>query len=99
MDHCGYPSGNHTDQELYGAMSRALNATGRPITFSLCSWGEADVWEWGGEIAQMYRIQMDHLPFWSFKKTSAGKGVGQGTLEIIEWMAMLQPSKWTNQYS
>ena len=26
MDHCGYPPGNHTDRELYGAMSAALNA-------------------------------------------------------------------------
>jgi hypothetical protein len=28
-------------------MSKALNATGRPILFSLCEWGLYDVWEWG----------------------------------------------------
>ena len=35
MDHCSKP-GNETDQSLYGQMSKALNATGRPILFSLC---------------------------------------------------------------
>ena len=64
MDHCSKPA-NESDQALYGAMSRALNATGRPILFSLCQWGESEVWEWGGDIAQMFRIQQDHLPFWS----------------------------------
>ena len=55
MDHCGLPgTGNATDRQLYGAMSSALNATGRPITFSLCNWGEASVWEWGAEVAQLY---------------------------------------------
>ena len=38
-------------------MSAALNATGRPITFSLCQWGEANVWEWGAKLGQMYRVQ------------------------------------------
>ena len=39
---------DHSDQELYGNMSRALNATGRPVLFSLCNWGEAKVWEAAG---------------------------------------------------
>ena len=86
MDHCGL-SGiavNHTDRELYGAMSAALNATGRPMTFSLCQWGMHDVWEWGGSVAQMYRIQMDHLPFWRGPQpTAAGAGIGQGTSQVI----------------
>ena len=46
-------AGGHTDRELYGNMSAALNATGRPMLFSLCSWGEEDVWEWGADVAQM----------------------------------------------
>ena len=50
---------NGTDQELYGTMSKALNATGRPILFSLCNWGESEVWKWGGGVGQMFRIQMD----------------------------------------
>ena len=98
MDHCGGRNG--TDQELYGSMSKALNATGRPVLFSLCNWGESEVWKWGGEIAQMFRIQMDHLPFWKFgsANSSDGVGYGQGTYDIIEWMGDLVPSKWTRRF-
>ena len=99
MDHCGN-KGNFTDQELYGRMSKALNETGRPILFSLCSWGESEVWKWGGQIAQMFRIQEDHLPFWSWPHPGGDEeGYGQGTKEIIEWMAALSPSKWSGEYS
>ena len=96
MDHCGGKNG--TDQQLYGQMSRALNATGRPILFSLCNWGGASVWEWGASVAQMFRVQMDHLPFWSFPAESAGVGFGEGTADIIEWMAALRPSQWTQRF-
>ena len=100
MDHCGLAGNNDTDRALYGNMSRALNATGRPVLFSMCNWGEAQVWEWGADVAQMYRIQMDHLPFWKFSgaNKSAGVGLGQGTYDIIEWMAELVPSKWTKRF-
>jgi len=101
MDHCGLPStNNETDQELYGRMSRAMNQTGRPMLFSLCSWGTHNVWEWGGDVGQMFRIQQDHLPLWSFPFPEDDQGgYGAGTKEIIEWMAHLQPSKWTAPYS
>ncbi len=47
----------------------------------------------------MFRIQMDHLPFWRLStNTTSGVGFGQGTYDIVEWMASLQPSKWTKQY-
>ena len=48
----------------------------------------------------MFRIQMDHLPFWKFgtANSSDGVGYGQGTYDIIEWMAELVPSKWTRRY-
>ncbi len=38
-DNCHKPSG-YSELELYTNFSRALNATGRPILFSLCEWGE-----------------------------------------------------------
>lgn len=99
MDHC---TANKTipDRQLYGNMSAALNATGRPVLFSLCNWGEQQVCEWGHDVAQMFRVQMDHLPFWSFgsNSSSSGVGFGQGTADIIEFVAALQPSRWVKQY-
>eukprot|EP00041_Stephanoeca_diplocostata_P029399 m.867086 g.867086 ORF g.867086 m.867086 type:complete len:434 (-) comp23554_c2_seq1:48-1349(-) len=97
MDHCSAPHGI-PDRELYGNMSAALNHTGRSILFSLCQWGNQEVYEWGADVAQMYRIQMDHLPLWHFPGDSAGAGVGQGVVDIIEYMATLVPSKWIKQY-
>lgn len=32
--------------DRYAAMRNALNATGRPIIYSLCEWGVADPWTW-----------------------------------------------------
>ena len=32
--------------DRYFNMSQALNATGRPILFSICNWGEDQPWNW-----------------------------------------------------
>lgn len=87
-------------RELYANFSRALNATGRPILFSLCEWGQEDVQTWGADVGQMYRIQMDHLPLWHYPKTkaAAGQGTGQGTWDIIEYIATLRPSTFVKPY-
>lgn len=99
MDHCGAKgNGTFTDRQLYGEMSAALNATGRPVLFSLCSWGEQSVLEWGADVAQMYRIQMDHLPFFNLPTTASGVGYGQGTLQIINYVADIVPSRWTRTF-
>jgi len=34
----------------YEKMALALRATGRPIVFSLCQYGDLDVWSWGAEV-------------------------------------------------
>lgn len=36
--------------DRYAAMRDALNATGRPILYSLCDWGVADPWLWASEV-------------------------------------------------
>ena len=53
-------------QDLYQSFSDALNATGRPMLFSLCEWGTNGVADWGGKAGQMWRVQMDHLPLWHY---------------------------------
>jgi alpha-galactosidase len=37
MDWCNHPH-PFTQQQLYTNMSRALNATGRPMLFNICGW-------------------------------------------------------------
>ncbi|GMH88012.1 hypothetical protein TrVE_jg2386 [Triparma verrucosa] len=90
---------NCTALELYTEFSAQLNATNHPMLFSLCEWGVDDVWEWGGDVGQMFRIQMDHLPLWQFPPKAQGVGYGQGVSNIIEWMGDLQPSKYTRQFA
>mmetsp|Transcript_15798 Transcript_15798/g.24317 ORF Transcript_15798/g.24317 Transcript_15798/m.24317 type:complete len:208 (+) Transcript_15798:495-1118(+) len=45
-------------------MRNALNATGRPIFYSLCNWGEEDVANWGPETANSWRTTMDIFDGW-----------------------------------
>ncbi len=43
----------YTDEEMqavYQKMGDALRAAGRPIVYSLCQYGFADVWKWGAEV-------------------------------------------------
>ena len=48
----------------YEAMRDALNATGRPIFYSLCEWGVADPWEWGGGVGNAWRTDADISASW-----------------------------------
>jgi alpha-galactosidase len=45
-------------------MANALNATGRPILYSLCNWGEDYPWNWGSTIANSWRISGDVYDSW-----------------------------------
>ena len=37
-------------RKRYEAMRDALNATGKPILFSMCEWGVSSPWEYGHEV-------------------------------------------------
>lgn len=38
--------------ERFTAMRDALNATGRPILYSMCVWGVGEPWHWGPQVRQ-----------------------------------------------
>jgi alpha-galactosidase len=40
--------------ERYTAMADALAATGRPIVFSICEWGQNKPWEWAARVGGHY---------------------------------------------
>ena len=46
-------------QQRYDAMRDALANTGRPIVYSLCEWGEDDVWTWGAATGNLWRTTGD----------------------------------------
>ncbi|KAI0670099.1 glycoside hydrolase superfamily [Trametes maxima] len=45
--------------DRFANMSRALNATGRPILYSMCNWGEDGPWNFAVDIANSWRISGD----------------------------------------
>lgn len=58
----------------YPAMRDALLATGRPIFYSICNWGEEDTWKWAPETGNSWRTTQDIYDGWAsieynFKKS------------------------------
>lgn len=52
-------------QTQYTKISNALQATGRPIVLSLCSWGNGSPWLWGASIANLWRTTGDISDNWN----------------------------------
>jgi alpha-galactosidase len=46
-------------KEAYPKMHDALRATGRPIVFSMCEWGQNKPWEWADGVAELWRTTGD----------------------------------------
>ncbi len=71
----------------YRTMADALRATGRPIVFSLCEWGNAKPWNWGAAIGgNLWRTSGDIWDKWQ------GKGEYQlGVMDILDKVAELYP--------
>ncbi|KAI1007664.1 Alpha-galactosidase [Podosphaera aphanis] len=66
-DNCfntGYAGTQKISAQRYNIMAKALNATGRPILYSICSWGEDSVWNWASTMANSWRITGDIYAFW-----------------------------------
>ena len=59
----GYNGGRAGTQSLsyqrYDVMSKALNATGSPILYSLCNWGEDSPWNWAQTMSNSWRMSGD----------------------------------------
>ena len=55
-------------QLRYGKMMAALNKTGRHIFYSLCNWGDENVWKWGEFTANSWRTTIDIKDFFSSMK-------------------------------
>ncbi|XP_065836434.1 uncharacterized protein [Oscarella lobularis] len=71
MDWCNTKiNGTKLDPKVqYAQMSKALNATGKPIFFNSCEWGVESPWEWMKMYANSWRSGDDHADNW---KSTAG---------------------------
>lgn len=79
----------------YGAMSKALNSSGRSIHFNMCEWGLEEPWTWGNEVAQSWRMSHDHTGTWSSTKSqieqvshipaaNTGRPYGWNDMDMLE---------------
>ncbi|MFF0021838.1 NPCBM/NEW2 domain-containing protein [Streptomyces sp. NPDC005496] len=48
----------------YTTMRDALKATGRPIVYSICEWGENKPWEWASDVGHLWRTTGDISDNW-----------------------------------
>jgi alpha-galactosidase len=69
-DMCGartiYKSTQEDLQPLYQKMGEALQNTHRPIVYSLCEYGDGDVWKWGTKVGgNLWRTTGDIRDEWS----------------------------------
>ena len=60
VDNCGAVApGWEKPERRYPPLRDALNATGRPILYSLCVWGTDSPWLWGPDVGNTWRIWDD----------------------------------------
>ncbi|MER5772423.1 NPCBM/NEW2 domain-containing protein [Streptomyces sp. NPDC001985] len=67
VDYLKYDNCNNqgVDAKLrYTTMRDALRATGRPIVYSLCEWGQNKPWEWAKDVGQLWRTTGDISDNW-----------------------------------
>jgi alpha-galactosidase len=75
-------------QSSYLNMSQALQASGRPIVFSLCEWGNSKPWLWARNIGNLWRTTGDITDQWDGVHP---KGYTMGMLRIVDMQAELAP--------
>jgi len=56
-------------KEVFIKMSKALTATGRPIVFSMCEWGDNNPWYWAKDVAHLWRTTGDIQDCWNCTQT------------------------------
>ena len=63
-DYCGMEDAQMPTRYYYERMRDALNASGRPIFFSICSWGVGQPHEWGAAVGNSWRTGRDVFAAW-----------------------------------
>lgn len=95
----GSTQSNYKDaMNRYKRMGDALKATGRPILFSICEWGDRSPWIWGREVGgQMWRMGSDVYDIWDSPRSDQDP---VGILGAIDGSANLRrfagPGGWND---
>ncbi len=89
-------TGTQDSRAAYSLMREALNASGRPIVFSICEWGSTKPWLWAGQIGNLWRTTGDIQDMFEGKKDWGGLGM----VNILDLQDGLQtysgPGHWND---
>jgi alpha-galactosidase len=85
--------------EAYKTMSAALRATGRPIVFSICEWGDHAPWLWAGSVGDLYRTTGDITASFINNK-NYGNWSAQSVISILDKQVPIRkyngPNHWND---
>jgi alpha-galactosidase len=105
VDYLKYDWCNSTTQDApssYALMRQALDASGRPIVFSICEWGRHKPWLWGKEVGgNLWRTADDIQDRWQGRvKWPAGDCCSNGVVDIVDLQVGLEsfagPAHWND---
>ncbi len=85
----------------YEIMRAALDASGRPIVFSICEWGASRPWLWANGVGNLWRTTGDIQDRWQGKKEwKPGDCCSYGMLDIVDQEVGLEsfagPGHWND---
>ncbi len=85
----------------YELMRAALDASGRPIVFSICEWGTARPWLWAKGVGNLWRTTDDISDRWEGRvKWPDGNCCSNGMVEILDQQVGLEsfagPGHWND---
>jgi alpha-galactosidase len=105
VDYLKYDWCNTTTQDAkasYALMRKALDASGRPIVFSICEWGSHQPWLWGAEVGgNLWRTTGDIQDRWGGQeKWPNGSCCSNGVMAIVDQQVGLAsfagPGHWND---
>lgn len=79
-------------ESAYTTMRDAIDATGRPMLFSICEWGNNKPWEWAPAIGHSWRTTGDIYPCWDCD-------VGHGSWSSFGVVRILDKQQDLRQYA
>lgn len=80
----------------YKTMRDALNASGRPIVFSICEWGESKPWEWASGIGHLWRTTPDIRNYYDAELNWGGLGIVNIIDKQVDLWPYAGPGHWND---
>ena len=84
--------------EAYKTMSAALRATGRPIVFSICEWGDHKPWLWAGGVGELYRSTGDISANFNIRKP-IGNWTPHSVISILDLQEAIRQYNGSNHWN